>query len=55
MDVIDRVPSLQRTGIHLKERLSNLQLECQRYAYEFGTDKPEMDEWKFDVGAEPRQ
>jgi xylulose-5-phosphate/fructose-6-phosphate phosphoketolase len=52
MDVIDRVPSLQRTGIHQKERLKNLQMECQRYAYEHGTDKPEIDAWKLPLGGE---
>jgi xylulose-5-phosphate/fructose-6-phosphate phosphoketolase len=45
MDVIDRVPTLQRTGSHAKEHFRNLQLECQAYAHEFGTDKPEVDNW----------
>jgi xylulose-5-phosphate/fructose-6-phosphate phosphoketolase len=45
MDVIDRVPSLQRIGAHAKEKLRNKQLECQKYAYEFGIDKPEVDNW----------
>jgi xylulose-5-phosphate/fructose-6-phosphate phosphoketolase len=45
IDVIDRVPSLQRTGGHAKERLRNMQIECQKYAYEYGVDKPEADQW----------
>ena len=45
MDVIDRVPSLQRIGAHAKEKLRNMQIECQNYAYEHGTDKPEVDQW----------
>jgi xylulose-5-phosphate/fructose-6-phosphate phosphoketolase len=45
MDVIDRVPSLQRVGAHAKERLRNMQIECQAYAYEHGTDKPEIEQW----------
>ena len=45
MDVIDRVPSLQRVGAHAKERLRNMQIECQTYAYEHGSDKPEVDQW----------
>jgi xylulose-5-phosphate/fructose-6-phosphate phosphoketolase len=45
MDVIDRVPSLQRIGAHAKEKLRNQQLDCQKYAYEFGIDKPEIDNW----------
>ena len=43
--MIDRVPSLQRVGAHAKDQLRNMQLECQRYAYEHGTDKPEADQW----------
>ncbi|UJR82977.1 phosphoketolase [Sandaracinus amylolyticus] len=54
MDVIDRVPWLQRRGIHQKEKLRNAQLASQAYAYEFGVDKPEMEEWKFPYRAESR-
>ncbi|HWE26125.1 MAG TPA: phosphoketolase family protein [Myxococcales bacterium] len=45
MDVIDRVPSLQRTGAHAKEQLRNRQIECQQYAYENGIDDPAIDNW----------
>jgi xylulose-5-phosphate/fructose-6-phosphate phosphoketolase len=45
IDVIDRVPRLQATGAHAKEKLRNMQIECQNYAYEHGMDKPEIDEW----------
>jgi len=45
MDVIDRVPSLQRTGGHAKEQLRNRQLECQKYAHQYGIDIPEEDQW----------
>jgi xylulose-5-phosphate/fructose-6-phosphate phosphoketolase len=45
IDVIDRVPALQVAGAHAKERLRNLQIECQAYAYEHGVDKPEIDQW----------
>jgi xylulose-5-phosphate/fructose-6-phosphate phosphoketolase len=45
IDVIDRVPSLQRVGAHAKEKLRNAQIECQAYAYEHGVDKPEVDQW----------
>jgi xylulose-5-phosphate/fructose-6-phosphate phosphoketolase len=45
MDVIDRVPSLQTTGAHAKESLRNRQIECIDYAYENGTDLPEVDQW----------
>jgi xylulose-5-phosphate/fructose-6-phosphate phosphoketolase len=45
MDVIDRVPALRVAGAHAKEQLRNMQIECQRYAYANGVDKPEMDQW----------
>jgi xylulose-5-phosphate/fructose-6-phosphate phosphoketolase len=45
MDVIDRVPSLRVAGAHVKEKLRNMQIECQNYAYENGVDKPEVDQW----------
>jgi xylulose-5-phosphate/fructose-6-phosphate phosphoketolase len=47
IDVIDRVPSLRVAGAHAKEKLRNMQIECQNYAYEFGVDKPEADQWKW--------
>jgi xylulose-5-phosphate/fructose-6-phosphate phosphoketolase len=45
IDVIDRVPKLQKIGAHAKEKFRNMQIDCQKYAYEFGTDKPEVDQW----------
>jgi xylulose-5-phosphate/fructose-6-phosphate phosphoketolase len=45
IDVIDRVPSLRVAGAHVKERLRNMQIDCQNYAYEHGVDKPEIDQW----------
>jgi xylulose-5-phosphate/fructose-6-phosphate phosphoketolase len=45
MDVIDRVPALEVAGAHAKERLRNMQIECQDYAHEYGVDKPEVDQW----------
>jgi xylulose-5-phosphate/fructose-6-phosphate phosphoketolase len=45
MDVIDRVPALRVAGAHAKEKLRNMQIECQNYAYEYGIDKPEVDQW----------
>src|SRR4029453_11904952 len=44
---IDRVPAVPRIGGHAKEPLRDMQLDCQRYAYEYGTDKPEIDDWKW--------
>jgi len=45
IDVIDRVPALRVPGAHVKEKLRNMQIECQNYAYEHGVDKPEIDQW----------
>jgi xylulose-5-phosphate/fructose-6-phosphate phosphoketolase len=47
IDVIDRVPALQVAGAHVKEKLRNMQIECQNYAYKYGVDKPEADQWKW--------
>jgi len=45
MDVVDRVPRLQRIGGHAKERFLNEQIECRNYAHENGIDKPDVAEW----------
>src|SRR2546425_157706 len=45
IDVIDRVPRLRVAGAHVKEKLRNIQIDCQNYAYEQGVDKPEIDQW----------
>ena len=47
IDVIDRVPRLKVAGAHAKEKFRNLQIECQNYAYEHGTDKPDVAAWKW--------
>ena len=47
MDVIDRVPALRVAGAHAKEQLRNTQIDCQHYAYEHGTDKPEVEQWRW--------
>lgn len=47
MDVIDRVPQLRAAGAHAKEKLRNTQIECQRYAYEHGVDKPDVEQWRW--------
>src|SRR6476646_5733747 len=45
MDVVNRVPKLQRIGGHAKERFLNQQIECRNYAHEHGIDKPEATDW----------
>ncbi|MBK1720381.1 phosphoketolase [Thiocystis violacea] len=45
IDVINRVPRLQVSGAHVKEKLRDMQIDCRNYAYEHGIDKPDVDEW----------
>jgi xylulose-5-phosphate/fructose-6-phosphate phosphoketolase len=45
IDVIDRVPALHVAGAHAKEQFRNMQIDCVNYAYEYGVDKPEFDQW----------
>ena len=47
IDAIDRIPSLQVAGAHVKEKLRNQQIECQNYAYEHGIDRPEDVHWEW--------
>ena len=47
IDVIDRVPKLQATGAHAKEKFKNEQIACRRYAHEFGIDRPDIVEWRW--------
>ncbi|HXW89121.1 MAG TPA: phosphoketolase family protein [Terriglobales bacterium] len=45
MDVVDRVPRLQRIGAHAKGRFLNQRIECRNYAHRYGIDKPEEANW----------
>ncbi len=45
MDVVDRVPRLQKIGGHAKERFLNQQIECRNYAHQYGVDQPEAADW----------
>ncbi|HKA19795.1 MAG TPA: phosphoketolase family protein [Blastocatellia bacterium] len=47
IDVIDRVPRLQSTGSHAKEKFRNRQIACRHYAHEHGTDTPEVVNWRW--------
>jgi xylulose-5-phosphate/fructose-6-phosphate phosphoketolase len=47
MDVVDRVPKLQRVGGQAKDRFLNQQIECLNYAHQYGIDKPEAAEWSW--------
>ena len=45
MDVVDRVPKLQKIGGHAKERFLNEQIACRNYAHTYGIDMPEATDW----------
>jgi xylulose-5-phosphate/fructose-6-phosphate phosphoketolase len=47
IEAIDRVPSLKVAGAHAKDNFRNKQIACRNYAYEYGTDKPEIVDWKW--------
>jgi xylulose-5-phosphate/fructose-6-phosphate phosphoketolase len=47
IDVIDRVPRLQATGAHVKERLRDQIIGHLAYAVENGIDKPEITNWRW--------
>ncbi len=47
IDVIDRVPNLQATGAHAKEKFRNLQIACRHYAHAHGIDMPEIVDWRW--------
>jgi len=44
---INRIPALQTIGAHVQENLRNRQIECCRYAHEYGVDLPEEDNWEW--------
>jgi len=50
IDVIDRVPKLGSAAAHIKERMKNAIIENLAYAHKYGTDKPEIVNWKWKFG-----
>ena len=51
IDAIDRVPALAAGGAHVKDKMKDAILDCQRYAGESGTDSPEFADWRWYVPA----
>jgi xylulose-5-phosphate/fructose-6-phosphate phosphoketolase len=47
IDVINRSRKLQRIGAHAKEKYRDQQIDCRNYAFEHGTDKPEIIAWRW--------
>ena len=47
IDAIDRVPKLQRIGVHAKEKFRNRQIACRHHAYEHGIDAQDITGWRW--------
>lgn len=47
IDVIERVPRLNKIGGHAVEKFRNQQIDCRNYAYEHGIDRPEITNWRW--------
>jgi xylulose-5-phosphate/fructose-6-phosphate phosphoketolase len=47
MDVIDRVPILEKTGVHLKQKMQFKLIEHKQYIYQHGDDMPEIRNWRW--------
>jgi xylulose-5-phosphate/fructose-6-phosphate phosphoketolase len=47
MDVIDRVPKLERIGAHVKQLMRDKRLEHKQYIRKHGDDMPEIRDWKW--------
>lgn len=47
MDVISRVPKLQRIGAHVKQEMREKLIEHKQYIYKYGEDMPEIRDWKW--------
>ncbi|HEY7547689.1 MAG TPA: phosphoketolase family protein, partial [Blastocatellia bacterium] len=47
MDVIDRVPKLERIGAHAKQLMRDKRLEHKEYIRRHGDDMPEIRDWKW--------
>jgi xylulose-5-phosphate/fructose-6-phosphate phosphoketolase len=45
MDVIKRVPRLQKIGAHAMEKFLNEQIACRNYAFEHGIDRSDVAGW----------
>jgi len=47
IDAIDRVPGLLVAGAHVRERMKDAILACQRFACSEGYDQPEYADWRW--------
>jgi xylulose-5-phosphate/fructose-6-phosphate phosphoketolase len=47
MDVVDRVPILQKIGAHTKQAMKNRLIEHKQYINKYGDDMPQIKDWKW--------
>ena len=47
IDVIDKVPKLEKTAAHVKQAMKNRLIEHKQYIYEHGDDLPAIKNWKW--------
>ncbi len=47
IDAIDRMPRFRVTGAGAREALRNQQIACEKHAYEFGIDRPDITGWQW--------
>ena len=47
IDAIDRMERFRLVGAEVRESLRNEQIKCQNYAYEFGIDPDEINNWQW--------
>jgi xylulose-5-phosphate/fructose-6-phosphate phosphoketolase len=52
MDVIDRVPRLERIGAHVKQLMRDKRIEHKQYICKHGDDMPEVRDWKWSCQTE---
>ncbi|KJS09378.1 MAG: phosphoketolase [Gammaproteobacteria bacterium BRH_c0] len=45
IDTIDRVPALQASGGHAKEKLRDMQIDARHHAHQYGVDSEEVSGW----------
>jgi xylulose-5-phosphate/fructose-6-phosphate phosphoketolase len=47
MDVIDRVPKLEKIGAHIQQAMRNKIIDHKQYVSIHGEDMPEIKNWKW--------
>jgi xylulose-5-phosphate/fructose-6-phosphate phosphoketolase len=45
IEAINHIPSLGKIGAHEQENLRNRQIECRNFAYKYGVDMYEENNW----------